>query len=119
MQLVLFKSKNKENTQRKIIKFFQNNPYPKDKEVHKFAEHNNIDPDVLETEIYSLLSSILSEGKKEAKNPDPKELKAGIKIEMEHTNNPVIAERVALQHLSEFRDYYTRLKAMEKKAKGE
>ena len=48
---------------------------------------------------------------------DPKELELGRKIEMEHTSNPKFAERIALDHLSEIPDYYTRLVAMEKEAK--
>jgi hypothetical protein len=47
---------------------------------------------------------------------DPKELKMGISVEYEHTNSPVIAERIALDHLSEITDYYTRLKKMEENA---
>lgn len=45
-----------------------------------------------------------------------KELLAGIKVEMEHTNDPKIAERIALDHLEEIPDYYTRLLKMEKQA---
>ena len=47
---------------------------------------------------------------------DPEELKMGINVEMEHTTNNVIAERIALDHLSEIPDYYTRLKKMESDA---
>jgi len=46
-----------------------------------------------------------------------KELNIGINIEMEHTKNKTIALEIALDHLSEFPDYYTRLVKMEKKAK--
>jgi hypothetical protein len=35
---------------------------------------------------------------------------------MEHTNNRDVAERIALDHLAEIPDYYTRLLAMEKEA---
>jgi hypothetical protein len=48
---------------------------------------------------------------------DPKELAMGIKIEHEHTNDPVTAEKIAKDHLSEFPDYYSRLTKLEKKAK--
>jgi hypothetical protein len=43
-----------------------------------------------------------------------KELKTGKKIEMEHTNDSSKAEEIALDHLSEIPDYYTRLNKMEK-----
>lgn len=47
---------------------------------------------------------------------DPEELSVGIKIEMEHTTNPVISKKIALDHLAEIPDYYTRLVKMEKDA---
>lgn len=50
---------------------------------------------------------------------DPVQLKIGIKIEKEHTNNPIIAKAIAKDHLSEIPDYYTRLIKMEKQYKME
>jgi len=41
----------------------------------------------------------------------------GIKVEMEHTTNPVIARTIAKDHLDEYPDYYTRLTKMEREAK--
>lgn len=38
-----------------------------------------------------------------------KELKAGIAVEMEHTNDPDTAKRIALDHLSEDPEYYEKL----------
>ena len=38
-----------------------------------------------------------------------KELKMGIKVEMEHTDDPDEAKNIALQHLAEVPDYYTKL----------
>lgn len=40
---------------------------------------------------------------------DPDQLRRGIEVEMEHTNNPQIAKRIALQHLAEDPQYYTKL----------
>jgi hypothetical protein len=50
---------------------------------------------------------------------DPEQLKMGIEIEMEHTDNPEIAEQIAKDHLNEIKDYYARLIKMEKEAKAE
>ena len=47
------------------------------------------------------------------------ELKIGIEIEREHTDDESIARQIALDHLAEFPDYYTRLQKMEKEAKSE
>jgi hypothetical protein len=43
---------------------------------------------------------------------DPKELKMGIKVEMEHTDDPEEAKVIALQHLAEDPKYYTKLKSL-------
>jgi len=48
-----------------------------------------------------------------------KELKAGTDVEMEHTKEKDKAREIALDHLHEFPDYYTRLKDMENKAEKE
>jgi len=44
---------------------------------------------------------------------DPEELKMGIEIEKEHTDDLEIAKTIALQHLAEDPKYYTKLKKME------
>jgi hypothetical protein len=48
-----------------------------------------------------------------------KQLDIGAPIEHEHTNNQKLAVEIALQHLDEIPDYYTRLKKMEASAKKE
>lgn len=40
---------------------------------------------------------------------DPTQLEMGIKVEMEHTNDPKIAKKIALDHLAEDPQYYTKL----------
>jgi len=47
------------------------------------------------------------------------QLKMGIPIEHEHTGDNNLAKNIALQHLDEIPDYYTRLKKMETSAKKE
>ncbi len=47
------------------------------------------------------------------------QLKMGIAIEKEHTKDKDLATDIALQHLDEFPDYYTKLKKMESDAKKE
>jgi hypothetical protein len=48
---------------------------------------------------------------------DPKELKIGIEVEKEHTDDLEIAKSIALDHLAEIDDYYSRLIKMEKEGK--
>lgn len=50
---------------------------------------------------------------------DSNELAMGIEMEKEHTDDEAIAKKIALDHLAEIPDYYTRLKKMEQGAKIE
>lgn len=43
------------------------------------------------------------------------QLSKGIKIELEHTPDIAVAREIALDHLNELPDYYTRLDKMENK----
>jgi hypothetical protein len=43
-----------------------------------------------------------------------KELEMGIEVEMEHTSDPKVAREIALDHLKERPDYYTKLKTVDK-----
>jgi hypothetical protein len=110
--------KGKNDLHAEIIKWFLANPYPKDDKVHAFAEKLGQDPDEFEGHIYMVLSSVLSEGNSKGKDikHDPKQLEMGIKVEMEHTTDPLISRKIALDHLEEIPDYYTRLAKMEKEA---
>jgi len=60
-----------------------------------------------------VLESIGKHNNVSIENFCPKQIKMGIEIEKEHTDDPDIALRIAKDHLSEIPDYYTRLKAME------
>lgn len=51
------------------------------------------------------------------KDVDQKQLEMGIEVEKEHTTDKEIAKRIALDHLAEISDYYTRLKKMEEEGK--
>jgi hypothetical protein len=51
--------------------------------------------------------------------PDKKfnreQLRAGTKVEHEHTDNDALAKQIAKAHLSEDKNYYKKLKVMERK----
>ena len=109
------------NLKLKIFDFFKKNTNPSDKEVHSFAESMGMDEHKFEEAIYTVLGSFFGAGfaKRDGfteKDADPEQLKMGIKVEMEHTSDPLIAKRIALDHLTEIKDYYTRLAKMEKEA---
>lgn len=44
---------------------------------------------------------------------DKEQLAMGLMVEMEHTDDPKIALEIAMDHLTEFSDYYTKLAEME------
>ena len=46
---------------------------------------------------------------------DIEQLKTGIEVEKEHSDDPDVAKAIAKAHLAEIPDYYTRLKEMEEK----
>lgn len=65
---------------------------------------------------YNRIKGGLSAGKS-IKKYDRRQLRAGIKVEMEHTDDPRIATEIAMDHLEEFPDYYIpHLEEMEKRA---
>jgi len=41
---------------------------------------------------------------------DPEQLKAGVEVEMEHTEDPAVATKIAKDHLDERKDYYVIVK---------
>lgn len=106
------------NTEEAIIQLFKDNEKVDDNMVHALSDKLGIDTHVFEAMIYKLLSDFFHAGKSMnfTGNYDSNELEMGKKVEMEHTTNPLIAERIAKDHLSEIQDYYTRLAKMEAEA---
>jgi hypothetical protein len=104
------------NLKVKIIEFFKSNPKPGDKEIHSFADKEGINPHRFEEVIYDIMGSFFGAGRSKtfSGSYDSAQLKMGIKVEMEHTTCPLIAERITKDHLAECPDYYTRLDKMEK-----
>lgn len=101
-----------------IYKFFRENPSPSDDEVHGLADKLGVNSHVFESHIYMILGSVLGAGRSvednfTEKDADPKQLKMGIEVEYEHTSSPEMSKRIALDHLAEIPDYYTRLDKME------
>lgn len=64
---------------------------------------------------YSKRPDILPGGKGDRLSPgdvDSDELALGIKVEMEHTDDPQLAMEIALDHLKEDPHYYTKLQTV-------
>lgn len=49
-------------------------------------------------------------------NYDPRQLRQGIQVQKEHTDDPLVARQIAKDHLAEIPDYYTRLLRMQQQA---
>jgi len=61
-------------------------------------------------------------GKADKKKPsafNKKQIQIGTKVEREHTSSNLKAREIAMDHLTEIPDYYTRLLKMEREAKKE
>ena len=107
--------------QRAIIDMFKLFPVVTDDMIKKLAANLNMPEDVLENEIYAIMSSFWNRGLFHD-NPnvpiDPQQLQMGIKVEMEHTDNIFVAERISLDHLVELPNYYSHLSSMEQEYEG-
>jgi hypothetical protein len=106
----------------KVTEFLKANPNPSDDDLHAWAEGEGLELDEVEEEAYKLATKFVNfmSGGKAAEagiteeDVDPEELKRGVAVEMEHTDDEGIARKVALDHISEFSDYYSALDEMEK-----
>lgn len=106
-----------------LMKLIKDNPNPKDEIIHTFAEDHKIEPDKVEEKIYewaTMYVDFYMNGRAKDKgiseeDVDKKELSKGIEVESEHTPNEEMAKRIALDHLAEMPDYYTKLAQMEGK----
>ena len=111
----------------KVARWLFDNPNPSDEKFHEWAKSEKIEPSDAETAAYRLGSTFATfmfagRADKEgitAEDVDQEQLSMGIAVEMEHTVCRTIAARIALDHLAEIDDYYTRLKKMEEDAGAE
>tara|TARA_B100001778_G_scaffold334491_1_gene346138 strand:+ start:28251 stop:28475 length:225 start_codon:yes stop_codon:yes gene_type:complete len=68
---------------------------------------------IIESQSYKdRMSGGLADDKKPS-DFDQKQLEDGIKVEYEHTNDREVAREIAMDHLTEDKDYYKKLKKME------
>lgn len=105
----------------KTVEFIKDKENLSDSELHNWAESEGFDTFEVEELMYFLAYNfvhLLHSGKAydsgtTEEDVDADELAQGIKVEMEHTDDEFLAKKIALDHLSELGDYYTRLKKME------
>lgn len=93
-------------------------------EVHSvlFEDKEKLDDSVIDEVMLTDYEDTLEGGLADDSQPedfDEEELKMGIDVEMEHTDDPLVAREIAMDHLKEIPDYYTRLAKMEKEAEAD
>lgn len=103
----------------KIVNFIKENPFPADEQLHKFAEENRIEPDIIESYVYAILSVFLTGGKSKGQevNADQENKDIGFKIEAEHVETgidnvvvkhieDILKTKILNDHLAETKTYY-------------
>lgn len=112
-----------------VIDFLSKNKNPKNKDFHENAKKHGINEHKAEETAYSMLGSFIDSVRtKEASDKikggladhmkasgfDKGQLNKGVKVEKEHTKDPVLAKEIAMDHLDEHPKYYSALEKMEK-----
>ncbi len=93
-------------------------------QIDEFCIKLNITKVKFQYECLFILSDFFQAGKYNAAIKEreieinPEELDTGIKFEMEHTRDPLISKRIALDHLCDCGEYYTLLRELEEKCKN-
>ena len=105
--------------------FLARNPSPTDAQYHEFAEKHKFNKHLAEQIAYRLAAKyvkFLRGGKSNepgAKHYDPKQMKAGVEVEAEHTPDIEGRKKITRDHLAEFANYYLpHLRDLEKKLKA-
>lgn len=103
-----------------VLDFLKNNQYPDDAKWHGWCDKNGYNVHKAEAVMYFLatkFANLATGGKSrgEKDEVDPDQLQMGIQVELEHTKDKDVSEKIARDHLAEFPTYYTALKEMENK----
>lgn len=112
------------NLRKQLFEYFSNpNAELNDqKGIHALADKLGLEHSIVEEEVYQILHDFLGAGRFVESGGkvamDPEQIAMGIKVEREHTTCDLIAERIAKDHLTELKDYYTRLDKMEKEGEA-
>jgi hypothetical protein len=104
-----------------LIKYVMDNEDPSREGFERLAQGMSCSADDLMERLYDLTRSILTRMGKHNSVPDSDfdrdQLIKGIRAEMEHTRDKLVAKMIAKDHLVEIPDYYDRLEQMERSAR--
>lgn len=106
-------------TREEMINLFSNNDASED-DINSLSSSLGVKKDEIHKILYKLMSEFFGSGRYvdavKSGNPpdiDDAQLKKGIETEMEHTTSAIFAKKIALDHLTEDSEYYTKLENME------
>jgi len=96
--------------------YLQSDPNPTGESLALLAQLSGYTLEEVHREVFAIaaeMAAFLASGRHTELNqePDPEQVRQGMEIEKEHTSNALIAQKIALDHLVEHPDYYTKLKA--------
>ena len=101
-----------------VLLFFRENPSAVRQDLLALDKALGVSKEEIENLEFELCKALCSKIGKNVKHNeetvDKDELEKGIQHEMEHTNDQYIARLLALDHLYEVPDYYTRLAKIDK-----
>jgi len=96
----------------KLIKRFNFDKKVTIKELEQIAKENDKTPEEIFEMVFEILNHFLYR-RYEKFTGNKEELKSGIKEESEHSDEPLIAEIIAKDHLKQVPNYYSLLKKIE------
>jgi len=111
------------NIQQRIVDVLQRTSNPFDLDAATIAKKSGLSVDEVNRQLFSLVIDFFCFGKSAGKKTsfDSKQVSKGMKVEMEHTRNPLIANKIVQDHLTESSSwkipYYTALDKMETESK--
>ena len=111
------------NIQQRIVDVLQRTSNPFDLDATTIAKKSGLSVDEVNRQLFSLVIDFFCFGKSAGKKTsfDSKQVSKGMKVEMEHTRNPLIANKIVQDHLTESSSwkipYYTALDKMETESK--
>lgn len=109
-------SSNKQKQYETLLTVFRKDTNVTHQDVKKLSKTLNIPEEEMQLKIYDVLGDLLRNIGKHNNVPDSKfdkkQLELGIKEEMEHTKDPLVAKMIAKDHLFQDTEYYTKLLKM-------
>ena len=101
-----------------MLSFFKNTPYPDADRFESWCEQQGCEKAQALAVVFRLATKFTNlalggKSRGEKHQVDEDELAMGVNVELEHTKDKDVSEKIARDHLAEHPKYYTALKKME------